>query len=202
MDKLALHIESLIFVSEQAISKRELKRCLEEALEIEVENKDIESSLELIIQKYATDFSAIELTEISGGYQFLTKGAFFDTISQYVKFQNRRRLSKAALETLSIIAYKQPVTKSEMEQIRGVNCDYSVQKLLEKELVEIHGRRDAPGRPLLYSTSNKFLDYFGLKSTKEMPKLRDFKQVDNQIGEPAPIEEVEQLHESIVSEEE
>ena len=101
----------------------------------------------------------------------------------------KRRLSRSALETLSIVAYKQPVTKSDLEKIRGVSCDYSLQKLLEKELITITGRSEAPGRPLLYATSDKFMDYFGLKSLKDLPKPKDFKEPESEIGEKAPIEE-------------
>ena len=98
-------------------------------------------------------------------------------------------MSKAALEALSIIAYKQPITKTEIELIRGVNSDYSVQKLLEKELVTIVGRSEKPGRPLLYATSPKFMDYFGIGSLKDLPKIKDFKTTDNEIGAPVAIEE-------------
>ena len=87
------------------------------------------------------------------------------------------------METLSIVAYKQPISKTEIEQIRGVSCDYAMQKLLEKELVAILGRSDAPGRPLVYGTSDKFMDYFGIKSLKDLPKPKDFKDVENKIGE-------------------
>ncbi|CAG0898666.1 unnamed protein product, partial [Cyprideis torosa] len=92
--------------------------------------------------------------------------------------------------TLSIIAYKQPVEKSELEKIRGVSCDYSIQKLLEKELVEIIGRSEGPGRPLLYSTSEKFMDYFGLKSIQDLPKTRDISTTQNSIGEESIVEVV------------
>ena len=92
-------------------------------------------------------------------------------------------MSQAALETLSIVAYKQPISKTEIEQIRGVSCDYAIQKLLEKELVAILGRSESPGRPLLYGTSERFMDYFGIKSLKDLPKLKDFKEVENEIGE-------------------
>ena len=101
-----------------------------------------------------------------------------------------KRLSQAALETLSIVAYKQPVSKTELEQIRGVSCDYAIQKLLEKELVEIQGRSDAPGRPLVYGTSEKFMDYFGIKSLKDLPKPKDFKDVENVIGENLSMETI------------
>ena len=122
-------------------------------------------------------------------FQFLTKGAYHNTVGQLLKIHSKKKLSRAALETLSIIAYKQPITKSDVEKIRGVSCDYTIQKLLEKELLTIIGRSDGPGRPLLYATSEKFMNYFGLKSIKDLPKIKDFKEVDNQIGEQAPIEE-------------
>jgi segregation and condensation protein B len=114
----------------------------------------------------------------------------------------KKRLSRSALETLSIIAYKQPVTKSELERIRGVNCDYAIQKLLEKELVAIQGRSDGPGRPLLYGTSDKFMDYFGLKSLDDLPKPKEFREPSNQIGEQAPIEEPIPVEEPAVTEHE
>lgn len=185
---LPLHIESLIFSSEQAITLKEIKNVLDLSFQKKFENKEIEDALANIITKYQQENFAIEIVEIAGGYQFLTKGAFFNTIGQLIKLHAKKRLSKVALETLSIIAYKQPVTKTELENIRGVNCDYSIQKLLEKELVEITGRSEGPGRPLLYGTSHKFMNYFGLKSLKDLPQLKDFKEPESQIGEAAPLQ--------------
>jgi len=100
-----------------------------------------------------------------------------------LKQQSKKRMSNSALETLSIIAYKQPITKSEIEQIRGVNCDYSVQKLLEKELIEIKGKSASVGRPLIYGTSNNFMEYFGINDLKELPTPKDFAPEENVIGE-------------------
>ena len=118
-----------------------------------------------------------------GGYQFLTKPAYQASIGILLKQQSKRRLSNSSLETLAIIAYRQPITKSEIEQIRGVNCDYAVQKLLEKELIEIKGKSDAVGRPLIYGTTESFNDYFGINSLNELPTLKDFVQKENEIGE-------------------
>ena len=126
---------------------------------------------------------SFQIVEIAGGYQFLTKEEYNDTIGVLLKQKSKKKLSKASLETLSLIAYKQPVTKSEIERIRGVNSDYAVRKLLEKELVQIKGRSQDAGRPLLYGTSTKFMQHFGLNSIKELPKLKEFKEEDNQIGE-------------------
>jgi len=189
MDQLAQHIESLIFAADTPVSLKEIKNCLEEVFGTPLKKADLYEAVDQLRAQYEQPGSAIELAEIAGGYQFLTKPAFHHTVGTYLKQTTRKRLSRSALETLSIIAYKQPVTKSEMERIRGVNCDYAVQKLLEKELVAITGRSEGPGRPLLYGTSEKFMDYFGLKSLEDLPKPKDFKEPEQQIGEKAPIEE-------------
>lgn len=189
MDQLAQHIESLIFTADIPISLKEIRKCLEEALDTKFKNEMLEEAIEQLKERYNQEDFAFELVEIAEGYQFLTKGAYHQTVGTFLKQTTRKRLSRAALETLSIIAYKQPVTKGDLEKIRGVSCDYSIQKLLEKELVSITGRSDGPGRPLLYGTSEKFMDYFGLKSIKDLPKLKDFKEPESEIGEKAPIEE-------------
>ena len=189
MERLALHIESLIFSSEHTISLNQIKTCIEETLEQTYKNLEIKKAIDSLIEKYSSDDFSFEIAEIASGYKFLTKGSFHNTVGTLIKKNNQKRLSKAALETLSIIAYKQPVTKSDVEGIRGVNCDYTIQKLLEKDLVTIKGRAEGPGRPLLYGTSDKFMDYFGIKDIDSLPKLQDLKVPEIQIGEPAPIEE-------------
>jgi segregation and condensation protein B len=189
MDNLTQQVESLIFSTEHPISLDEIKDCLEMTFESEVSMDDIRASIEGIRLQYSEDRFSFELVEIGGGYQFLSKGAYFNTIGNYLKLTTRKQLSRAALETLAIVAYKQPVSKSELEKIRGVNCDYSVQKLLEKELVTILGRSDGPGRPLLYGTSEKFMDYFGINSIEDLPKPKDFKLPDSEVGEAAPMEQ-------------
>ncbi len=186
---LKQHIESLIFATDHPISLEEIQESLEKAFETLFPAEEVIQSVEELTTKYKQEDFSFEIVEIAGGYQFLTKGAYINTISQHLKLTTRKQLSRAALETLSILAYKQPVSKSELEKIRGVNCDYSIQKLLEKELVTIVGRSDGPGRPLLYGTSEKFMDYFGIKSMKDLPKPKDFKLPDSQIGEAAPLEE-------------
>lgn len=182
MDFLGNHIEALIFCSEKPIKLVDLKNCLTEMFEADVPEADITGAIEKIQEKYAEEQFPFEVIKTGGGYQFLTKPAYQPSIGILLKQQSKKRLSTSALETLSIIAYKQPVTKSEMEQIRGVNCDYSVQKLLEKELVEIKGKSDALGRPLLYGTSEKFMDYFGINDLKDLPTPKDFAVEENEIG--------------------
>jgi len=190
MQHLAQQVEALIFTAEQPISLKEMKLCMETAFEAEIKEEDLEAAIAELQERYAQEIYAQEILEIAGGFQFMTKPAFHPVVGQYLRQTTKKRLSRAAMETLSIIAYKQPVTKSEMEKIRGVSCDYAVQKLLEKELVDIKGRSDGPGKPLLYGTSEKFMDYFGLKNLGELPKPKDFKEPDSEIGEKAPIEEV------------
>ena len=149
---------------------------------------DIETSLSRIIAKYSDPEFSFGIEEINNAYLFMTKPAFHETVGILLKEKSNKKLTKVALETLSIIAYKQPVSKTEIESIRGVNCDYTVQKLLDKELVEIAGRGEGPGRPLLYQTSEKFMDYFGLKSIQDLPTLKEFEENQESIGEPSPIE--------------
>lgn len=184
MDFLGQHIEALIFCAQKPIKLAEIKACLSEMFEADIPEADIKKALEGILEKYADNSYPFEVIKSGGGYQFLTKPAYQASISILLKQQSKKRLSTSALETLSIIAYKQPVTKSEIEQIRGVNCDYSVQKLLEKELIEIKGKSDSIGRPLLYGTSDMFMDYFGINDLKDLPTPKDFAQPENEIGIP------------------
>ena len=143
----------------------------------------LEKALAELQEKYRSEEYSFSLEHLGAGYQFLTKPAYQASISILLKHQSQKRLSTAQMETLSIIAYKQPVTKTELEQIRGVNCDYSIQKLLEKGLIMIKGKSDSLGRPLLYGTSEKFMNYFGINDLKDLPQPKDFLPDENQIGE-------------------
>ena len=189
MKDLSQHIESLIFTAESPVGMEEIRDCLEESFGLQFHQEELDNTLQAIKEKYSAEAFPFEVVEIAGGYQFLTKGAYHHTVGVFLKQTTKKRLSRSALETLSIIAYRQPVSKTELEKIRGVNCDYAIQKLLEKELVSITGRSDGPGRPLLYGTSSKFMDYFGLRSLDDLPRPKDFKEPENQIGEQASIEE-------------
>ena len=190
MEFLNQHIEALIFATEHPITVEEIKSVLDTTFETEFEEAEILRGIETVKEKFSDAQFAFEVIEIAKGFQFLTKPTFHNSVGTFLKQTIKKRLSQAALETLSIIAYKQPVSKTELEQIRGVSCDYAVQKLLEKELVQIQGRSDAPGRPLLYATSEKFMDYFGIKSLQDLPKTKDFKEVENQIGAVTGVEEL------------
>lgn len=183
MDFLHRHIEALIFCAPEPLEVSEIAKCLTEMFEAAVPLEHLESAIDDLRIKYRQEEFAFSLEHLGGGYQFLTKPAYQASISILLRQQSQKRLSRAQLETLSIIAYKQPITKGEIEQIRGVNSDYSVQKLLEKELIEIKGKSDGIGRPMIYGTSKKFMEYFGINSIMDLPQLKDFSQSENQIGE-------------------
>jgi len=186
VDFLVNHVEALIFCSPKPIEEKDLRGCLNEMFDAEVPDEDITKAIETLQKKYNSDEFSIHPVQSGGGYQFLTKPAYQASIGILLKQQSKKRLSNSSLETLSIIAYKQPITKGQIEQIRGVNCDYAVQKLLEKELVEIKGKSESIGRPILYGTNQKFMDYFGINDLKELPTPKDFfAEDDNSIGDKA-----------------
>ena len=174
---LITHVEALIFASEKPLTAIEITELVNSALgfmDDKVVIDQVETSIEGVKEKYNSAFFPFELRESGGGWQFLTKREYHQTIAQLNGDKFLKRLSTAALETLAIIAYKQPITKSEIEAIRGVNCDYSIQKLLEKELIIISGRNEAlVGKPLIYATSRHFMDYFGINSSEELPKISE-----------------------------
>lgn len=176
------HIEALIFSSDRPLTTLELTDLVNNALGF-IEDRatldQTESAIEAIKEKYAAEFYPFEVRESGGGYQFLTKKDYYKTVAQINGDKFLKRLSTAALETLAIIAYKQPITKGEVESIRGVSCDYTVQKLLEKELIIITGRNEKlPGHPLVYATSRSFMDYFGINSSDELPKIKEVMSAD------------------------
>jgi len=171
------HIEALIFASDRPLTSMEITELINNAfgfMEEKLTLEQVQTAIDGIIEKYASEFYPFEVRASGGGWQFLTKKDYHKTVAQLNGEKFLKRLSSAALETLAIVAYKQPITKGEIESIRGVNSDYSIQKLLEKELVIISGRNDhMPGKPLVYSTSRTFMDYFGLNSSEDLPKLRE-----------------------------
>jgi segregation and condensation protein B len=190
VERLDTHIESLIFVAQQPVKREDIKYNLENALQVTVDEASVDEALSRLQEKYWDDNFAIEIVEVAEGFQFVTKGAYHHIAGAYLKQLTKRRLSKVALETLAIIAYRQPVSRAELEQIRGVNADYAIDKLLEKELIEIAGRSNGPGKPLLYATSAKFMDYFGLRSIEDLPQLKEFQVPAEEIGEPSALDEV------------
>lgn len=174
LEQLMPHVEALIFASERPLPQMEMVELLGNVIEESLESEKISICLEAVKEKYDTDYYPFELRETGGGYQFLTKKTYHQTVLQLNGDKYVKKLSASAMETLAIITYKQPITKSEIEFIRGVSSDYSIQKLLEKELIVIAGRNeDAVGKPLIYATTKNFMDYLGVNSTADLPQLKE-----------------------------
>src|SRR5436305_6549274 len=205
ISELIPHIESLIFASDKPLASAEITELINQAfgfMEEKIEVEQVDAAVEGIVEKYNSEFYPFEVKQSGGGWQFLTKKEFHKTVAQLNGEKFLKRLSVAALETLAIIAYKQPITKGEIEGIRGVSTDYSVQKLLEKELIVITGRNEKlPGHPLIYATSKSFMDYFGINNPEDLPKIKEV--LAEQIVEPTIINhtEFEQSETFIVSDE-
>jgi segregation and condensation protein B len=174
------HVEALIFASDHPLPEMEIVDLLNHSqgfLEDIATLEQVQSAIEAIREKYSSEFYSFEIRPSGGGYQFLTKPAFYPTVAQLNGDKYLKKLSVAAMETLAIIAYKQPVTKGDIEAIRGVNSDYSIQKLLEKELIVITGRKEElPGKPLVYCTSKSFMDYFGINKPQDLPQIKEVLQ--------------------------
>ena len=205
ISNLIPHIEALIFASDKPLTSLEITDLLNQAfgfMEDKIVAEQVDAALEGIVEKYNSEFYPFEVRQSGGGWQFLTKKDYHKTVAQLNGEKFLKRLSAAALETLAIIAYKQPVTKGEIESIRGVSSDYAVQKLLEKELIIISGRNEKlPGHPLVYATSKNFMDYFGINSADDLPKIKEV--LADQIVEPTRVHhtDFEQSETLLVSEE-
>lgn len=187
MQYLPQHIEALIFAAPTPVSLEELQNVLLENFGVRFAQKVMLEAIDELQRRYDLDIHSFEIVEVAGGYQFMSKGAYHETIGTHLRMQSNKKLSRSALESLSIIAYKQPVTKGELEKIRGVSCDYAIQKLLEKELITISGRADSIGKPLLYSVTDRFMDYFGIKSLEDLPQPKDFAQPESSVGKPEEL---------------
>lgn len=192
MDNLKQNIEALIFTAEQSVTTKDIQTALKAVYGEEFSEVEIRNEINALTEKYASEDFAFELAEIAGGFKFLSKKNYYAVVNTLLQINSKKRLTTAALETLAIISYKQPISKPEIENIRGVNCDYSIQKLLEKDLIVITGKGDGPGKPILYGISKTFLDHFGLKSARDLPKLKDVQLNDNEIGMPAELNILEE----------
>jgi segregation and condensation protein B len=162
-------VETLLFVSDKPVSLEQLKTALEVVSII-----DIRKIVQTLTQEYQTRQSGLSIIEIAGGYQMLSNPSYASYVRNFFKTKQKEKLSKPALECLAIVAYRQPVTRAEIELIRGVNSDGTVTHLLEKELIKVMGRKEIPGKPYLYGTTKQFLEYFGLKALEDLPKLEEF----------------------------
>jgi segregation and condensation protein B len=172
-------IEALIFSSDETLKAQEIIRAIKglDGEEIEITESDIEECVDALNINYDTEDKSFRIVRIAEGFLFSTQAQYAKYLGYLSSEKSKRRLSQAALETLSIIAYKQPITKPEVESIRGVNSDYTVNTLLEKNLITISGRSETIGRPLLYVTTPEFLMYFGLNKITDLPKPREIEEI-------------------------
>src|SRR3989344_4129547 len=188
LDHIKGVIEAILFVNEKPVMFQQLKDVMEG-----VTTDDIRAAIVQLKQDYEQRGSGMSLVEIAEGYQMLSNSLYASYIRTFYKTRHKEKLSKPSLETLAIIAYKQPVTRTDIELVRGVNSDGVIAHLLTKELVKPVGRKDVPGRPFLYGTTRQFLEYFGLKSLEDLPTLEEFPnltapaQEDNDDGQ-TPVE--------------
>jgi len=172
-------IEALIFSSEKPLAIEQIKKVLDN-----LEPTEIRRLIEELKAEYESGNRGIRIIEIAGGFQMVTNPDFATFLKKLYKQRRVEHLSKPALETLAIVSYKQPVTKLEIESLRSVNIDGVMGNLLDKGLIRIAGRKKAPGRPYVFGTTRQFLEYFGLKSLEELPKIEDFAKLANEkIGE-------------------
>jgi len=177
MEDLKNIIESMLFVSEDPLTIDRIKNVLTFA-----DTKEIRNALKVLLDEYESRKGGFFLHEVAGGYQIRTRPEYTEWIKRLVK-PNPRRISKAALETLAIIAYKQPVIRSDIEHIRGVDCGGVIRMLLERKLVRVLGRKKIPGRPLVYATTKQFLETFDLKDLKDLPTPKEIEELTNSLSE-------------------
>ena len=162
-------VESLLFVNERPVTLDQIKKVLDT-----VNANEIKKAIAQLQREYEARSSGMMVVEIAGGYQMLSNPSYASYLRSFYKTKHKEKLSKPALECLAIIAYKQPVTRADIETIRGVNSDGVVAHLLDKELIKAIGRKDVPGRPYVYGTTKQFQEYFGLKSLEDLPVLEEF----------------------------
>jgi len=168
---LQLRVEALLFASGQALATRRLSKALKAKAD------DVRAALDALKVLWAERESAIELIEVSGGWRFMTRAAYHDDVARLAAKVRTEKLSPAALETLAVVAYRQPIGRADIESVRGVQCGPLLRVLLDRDLIRITGRSSEPGHPLQYGTTKRFLDHFGLASLKNLPDIKDLLNV-------------------------
>ncbi|HEX9615563.1 MAG TPA: SMC-Scp complex subunit ScpB [Bacteroidota bacterium] len=173
-------IEALIFAADEPLSVKQIKAIYEQQSGEEgrnIEQEEIQQAIGALNEEYKAEDRPYRIIAVAGGFQFATLPEYAEWLGRLHREQSRRKLSQSSLETLAMVAYKQPISKPEIEAIRGVNCDYVLKTLLEKELVTIVGRADTVGRPLLYGTTREFLKHFGLNEVTDLPRPREIEEI-------------------------
>lgn len=171
-DKTPDILEAMIFASDSPLTINKIKEVLGD-----IGAREIRKAINILNERYESCHSALMILEVAGGYQMVTRPEYADYVGQLYKSRQAHRLTQKALETLAIVAYKQPITKPEIEHIRGVNVDSVLRTLIERNLITVVGREKGPGNPLLYGTTKDFLEYFGLNSLDDLPKLKEIDEL-------------------------
>ncbi|MBI4706555.1 MAG: SMC-Scp complex subunit ScpB [Candidatus Omnitrophica bacterium] len=188
-DNVKSALEALIFASDKPLTIEQAKKVLGD-----IDSTQIRKVLEELKTDYEVHGRGIRITEVAGGFQMITSPVFASFLKKLFKERHTDRLSKPALETLAIIAYKQPLTRLEIESLRNVNVDGVMKSLADKNMVRVVGRKKIPGRPFVYGTTRQFLEYFGLKSLNELPKMEDFSSLVSQTTKESEVEEIAEEH--------
>ena len=176
-EELKAVIENVLFAADQPVSVGQLQDLFAETTEKAV----LKSALDELVREYQS--RNLQLMEVAEGYQLMTRHDYSDWVRKFMKLDKTAKLSQPSLDTLAIIAYKQPLTKAEVEEIRGVDSSGVVRTLLEKKVIAPSGRKKVPGRPIMYRTTRKFLEYFGLMDLRDLPTLEDFKESELTEGQ-------------------
>ena len=176
--RLSSVIEALIFASNEPLSASKIRKVIiDNEQNIEISEETVNEFIQLLNQRYEESGCSFRIERIGGGYTFLTQKKYHYWLSVFQHENAYRKLSQSATETLAIVAYRQPITKPEVDQIRGVDSGYILRQLMEKALIEVAGRGDGPGKPLVYKTSRHFLRHFGLNSVQDLPKPREIEEI-------------------------
>lgn len=174
-------VEALLMATPEPLTRARFNQCLERP------EVSLEAVIETLRLRFEEQKRPVQIVFVDGGYQLVTKAEYQPYLQRLFQKPGRLSLTRAALETIAVVAYRQPVTKLEIDQIRGVNSDSTIKTLLERELINIAGREEAMGRPLLYGTTGQFLQAFGLGNLSDMPKLREIREIMGETESPTPV---------------
>ncbi len=174
-------VEALLMATPEPLTKARFNQCLEHP------EVSLEAVIEALRSRFEKQERPVQIVFVDRGYQLVTKAEYQPYLQRLFQKSGRLSLTRAALETIAVVAYRQPVTKLEIDQIRGVNSDSTLKTLLERELINIAGREEAVGRPLLYGTTGQFLQAFGLGALSDMPKLREIREIMGDAESPTPV---------------
>lgn len=167
-------IEAIVFASTEPLPVERIVECIQKE---EIDAKSVKEAIDQLNKRYQEDNHTLRIVKLAGGYQFATHPQYDKWVSRLFKAKAEKKLSQSSLEVLAIVAYRQPITRAEIEKIRGVNADWTLRSLMEKNLLTVVGREDAPGKPLLFGTTKAFLEHFGLFEIAELPKLKEIEDI-------------------------